>query len=153
MQHGAQRLLHLRRGSGSCRHVKGETYGTKLCFTQLEEPQDAYEWSFVAVPAQREAGVLKRFGRDSDDMAKLRRKAELGKRYLKELRREVVRLAMLADDGLDGGMFAKAAQRLEESELREVSRPRGPGGEPVPGGAAAAARSLPAGEDETVFLV
>ena len=84
--------------------------------------------------------MLKRFGRDSDDMAKLRREAELGKRYLKELRREVVRLAMLADDGLDGGMFAKAAQRLEESELRELeSGPiPGPGGEPVPGGAAAA---------------
>ena len=139
---------------GSCRHVKGETYGTKLCFTQLEEPQDAYEWSFVAVPAQREAGVLKRFGRDSDDMARLRREAELGKRYLKELRREVVRLAMLADDGLDGGMFAKAAQRLEEPELRELKRAyEARVASRFPVEPQLRARSLPAGEDETVFLV
>ena len=38
------------------------------------------------------------------------------------LRREVVRLAMLADDGLDGGVFAKAAQRLEEPELLELRK-------------------------------
>ena len=42
--------------------------------------------------------------------------------YLKELRYEVVRLAMLADDGLDGGVFSKAADRLEEAELLELKR-------------------------------
>ena len=46
-----------------CRHVKGRKYGDQnfLCFTKLEEPKDAYEWSFVAVPAQRNAGVIKGF--------------------------------------------------------------------------------------------
>ena len=107
---------------GSCSHVKGQTYGGKLCYFQLEEPKDAYEWSFVAVPAQREAGVVKRFGRESDELAKLRKEAELGQRYLKELRREVVRLAMLADDHLDGHIFSKAADRLEEPELLELKR-------------------------------
>ena len=43
----------------SCPHRKGETYGGKLCFGELCEPYDAYEWSFVAVPAQRQAGVTK----------------------------------------------------------------------------------------------
>ena len=33
-----------------------------------------------------------------------------------------MRLAMLADDGLDGGVFAKAAERLEEAELLELKR-------------------------------
>ena len=107
---------------GGCSHVKGQTYNGKLCYFQLEEPQDAYEWSFVAVPAQREAGVVKRFGRDSDEIAKLRKEAELGQRYLKELRREVVRLAMMADDQLDGQIFSKAADRLEEQELLELQR-------------------------------
>ena len=107
---------------GGCGHVKGQTYNGKLCYFQLEEPQDAYEWSFVAVPAQREAGVVKRFGRNSDEIAKLRREAEMGQRYLKELRREVVRLAMLADDQLDGHIFSKAADRLEEPELLELKR-------------------------------
>ena len=107
---------------GACSHVKGQTYGGKLCYFQLEGPQDAYEWSFVAVPAQREAGVVKRFGRESDELAKLRKEAELGQRYLKELRREVVRLAMLTDDHLDGQIFSKAVDRLEETELLELQR-------------------------------
>ncbi|MCM1543993.1 MAG: hypothetical protein NC110_01725 [Ruminococcus sp.] len=47
--------------SHECSHIKGKTYGSKLCFGILSEPTDAYEWSFVAVPAQREAGVTKSF--------------------------------------------------------------------------------------------
>jgi DNA-binding ferritin-like protein (Dps family) len=45
----------------SCQHIKGKTYKGKLCYGILEEPNDAYEWSFVAVPAQRNAGVTKSF--------------------------------------------------------------------------------------------
>ncbi len=40
-------------------HLKGEQYDGKLCFGELSEPTDAYEFSFVAVPAQRGAGVTK----------------------------------------------------------------------------------------------
>jgi len=103
--------------SGTCQHVKGETYGGKLCFTELRNPTDAYEWSFVAVPAQRNAGVLKHVKQSNGDLSQLRRQAELGKKYLKQLRQEVVRLAMLSDDNLDGELFAKAAEQLEEPEL------------------------------------
>ena len=102
---------------GGCRHVKGQVYDGKLCFMELREPADAYEWSFVAVPAQRSAGVLKRFGQEDRQLARLREEAALGRKYLAELRREVVRLAMLADDRLDGGVFARAAERMEEPEL------------------------------------
>ena len=42
-----------------CGHVKGRTYDGKLCWGELCEPKDAYEFSFVAVPAQRSAGVIK----------------------------------------------------------------------------------------------
>ena len=77
----------------------------------------------MAVPAQRNAGVLKkRFRQDDGEEFRLRRQAELGDKYLKGLRQEVVRLAMLADDGLDGGVFAAAADRLEEPELLELKR-------------------------------
>nr|WP_325185571.1 hypothetical protein [uncultured Oscillibacter sp.] len=103
--------------SDGCQHVKGQVYGGRLCFAELREPTDAYEWSFVAVPAQRGAGVLKHFGQEDGQLALLRKEAALGRKYLKELRREVVRLAMLADDHLDGGVFARAAERMEEPEL------------------------------------
>lgn len=43
-------------------HIKGETYDGKLCAGVLEEPTDAYEFSFVAVPSQRKAGVIKSAG-------------------------------------------------------------------------------------------
>ena len=44
-----------------CSHIKGRRYKGTLCHGILEEPTDAYEWSFVAVPAQRNAGVTKSF--------------------------------------------------------------------------------------------
>lgn len=37
----------------NCSHIKGKSYGGKLCYAVLSKPKDAYEWSFVAVPAQR----------------------------------------------------------------------------------------------------
>lgn len=46
---------------GKCGHKKGNIYNGKLCFGELIDPIDAYEWSFVAVPAQREAGVIKSY--------------------------------------------------------------------------------------------
>lgn len=107
---------------GTCSHVKGQTYGEQLCFLELQDPTDAYEWSFVAVPAQRNAGVVKRFGPEDGQMQVLRKQAELGRKYLHWLRREVVRLAMLADDGLDGQVFAGVAEKLEEPELLELRK-------------------------------
>ena len=141
-------------GEGCCQHVRGQMYGDRLCFTELREPVDAYEWSFVAVPAQREAGVVKRFGQDGGEAALLRKQAALGRKYLQELRKEVVRLAMLADDGLDGNVLGKAMDRLEEPELLELKR-----GYEVQAGrrfpAAPQLRRKCAEErgDETVFLV
>lgn len=52
--------------SNLCAHVKGRKYKKdniyQICHSILDNPTDAYEWSFVAVPAQREAGVIKSYG-------------------------------------------------------------------------------------------
>lgn len=42
-----------------CNHIKGRAYNGDRCFGELCDPTDAYEFSFVAVPAQRAAGVIK----------------------------------------------------------------------------------------------
>lgn len=42
-----------------CPHIKGKAYGEKICHIILNSPTDAYEFSFVAVPAQKNAGVIK----------------------------------------------------------------------------------------------
>lgn len=48
-----------------CSHVKGRPYQKDgrevLCHAELSQPSDAYEWSFVAVPAQPRAGVSKSY--------------------------------------------------------------------------------------------
>lgn len=45
-----------------CEHVPGKSYEGAACFIRLKDAVDAYELSFVAVPAQREAGVIKSYG-------------------------------------------------------------------------------------------
>lgn len=42
-----------------CQHYKGDIYDGQEMFVKLENINDAYEVSFVAVPAQAEAGVTK----------------------------------------------------------------------------------------------
>lgn len=46
-----------------CEHRRGEEYEGKQCHVVLDGAADAYEVSFVAVPAQRGAGVVKRYER------------------------------------------------------------------------------------------
>ena len=56
---------------GQCDHVKGHVYdgySDIKCHVVLSEPTDAYEWSFVAVPAQREAGVMKQLRAESGEL-------------------------------------------------------------------------------------
>lgn len=53
--------------SEHCEHIKGNVYGGKLCCYLLTDPADAYEWSFVAVPAQKNAGVTKSYTRSKAD--------------------------------------------------------------------------------------
>lgn len=98
---------------GTCGHMKGESYDGQVCCAILQEPVDAYEFSFVAVPAQREAGVLKALGggkRKLKELAEefgvqgeyraLMKEAELGKRYRKELEDNVVRLGLSLELGV-----------------------------------------------------
>ena len=41
-----------------CSHIKGRSYGGKKCVYALEEPLDAYEWSFVAVPMLKKKAMV-----------------------------------------------------------------------------------------------
>ncbi|MCI8680161.1 MAG: hypothetical protein HFF81_05150 [Oscillospiraceae bacterium] len=52
-----------------CEHRPGKSYDGTLCTVELGDPEDAYEVSFVAVPSQREAGVVKRYAGDQEKPA------------------------------------------------------------------------------------
>ena len=98
---------------GACGHSKGEYYDGVLCCAILCEPMDAYEFSFVAVPAQKDAGVLKGMGRKKclkelaeefgaqSEYRALYKEAELGRRYRQELEDNVVRLCLTLELGAE----------------------------------------------------
>ena len=71
-----------------CSHVKGCYYGGKLADVVLDGITDAYEWSFVAVPAQPAAGITKALG--SPDGFGAERKALM--REIESSRAEITRL-------------------------------------------------------------
>lgn len=56
---------------GTCGHRKGAEYDGKPCYVDLLDPVDAYEMSFVAVPAQPGAGVTKQSHENNWTPAKL----------------------------------------------------------------------------------
>ena len=106
-----------------CGHEKGREYGGQLCWADLEGAKDAYEFSFVAVPAQPAAGVVKtaRWG-DAQSAARLEEEAALGRKCMEELRGEVVRLALLADRELSAQAMKSLADKLSHQELEELRK-------------------------------
>ncbi len=71
--------------SPECTHKTGSSVNGKLCHGILTSPTDAYEWSFVAVPAQKNAGVTKSFkkgkGRNSEKYTQLKTPEEIIKSF------------------------------------------------------------------------
>ena len=120
-------------GAKGCIHEKGRTYGDKLCYAELDGALDAYEWSFVAVPAQKNAGVTKKFGADNESLKafvnsdegrafyreyeELCVKARAGDAYRNELAREATRLSLLCDRKLYESL-RKSIEMMEIEELK-----------------------------------
>ena len=117
---------------GSCGHQKGEYYDGQLCCAILKEPMDAYEFSFVAVPAQRDAGVLKalggkrclkeladEFGAQAEYRA-LFKDAQLGRKYRKELEDKVVRLCLALELGAEEPVLRSIVKTAAAEDLQKL---------------------------------
>ena len=118
---------------GSCGHVKGEHYDGQLCVAILKEPMDAYEFSFVAVPAQPNAGVLKalgggnrtlkelaeQFGAQSEYRA-LFKEAQLGREYKKQIGNDVVRLCLSLELGVEEPALRAITEKAGAEELMKL---------------------------------
>lgn len=119
---------------GSCEHRKGMTYDGQICLAVLQDPADAYEFSFVAVPAQREAGVMKKAEGGvcmtlqelvsksgtpdlCDSLHALEREAQFGRDCRSAMLREAVSLGLLLDFGADEAILQKAFSALDSAEL------------------------------------
>ena len=118
---------------GTCGHRKGEYYDGLLCCGILCEPLDAYEFSFVAVPAQKDAGVLKTMGgrkRTLKELAEefgiqaeyrsLFKDAELGRQYRRELETDVVRMCRILDLGADHDVLQNIVKTAAAEDLLKL---------------------------------
>ncbi len=108
-----------------CEHRKGEHYDGKLCYYSLEQARDAYEFSFVAVPAQPAAGVVKGWQPDDPRWEQLEEEAALGRAYQRQLREEVVRLGLLAGLGLEAKTLREMVGVLSHAQLEELKKAYG----------------------------
>ncbi len=99
-----------------CEHQKGKTYGGKLCCYLLSEPTDAYEWSFVAVPAQKNAGVIKSF----NPMHETEKLADMAREYQSELQSEILRCAASVLPEMKSAALEEICGSLSIGMLREM---------------------------------
>lgn len=110
------------RRTGGCPHMQGELYQGMLCHTVLSDITDAYEWSFVAVPAQRQAGVTKQYGgkAESERVAVLQKQLQSQQAQLAaaeaDVRKEIVTLCYLSGQPLQKSLL-QAAERMTLPEL------------------------------------
>jgi len=118
---------------GACGHQKGEYYDGQLCCAILKEPMDAYEFSFVAVPAQPAAGVLKGMGGGHQSLKELAdafgaqneyrmlfRDAQLGRQYRQELEDSVVRLCLALELGAEEPVYRSVMKLAAAEDLMKL---------------------------------
>ncbi len=137
--------------SHSCKHIKGRKYNSQVCHAILSDPTDAYEWSFVAVPAQRNAGVTKSFFKKEEKtltapadiiksldknnnlsdseiqciknyVAELEKLAEDSRVYKKHLTEEIERLALIVLPKVNFKTFLAESENMSCEKLRELKK-------------------------------
>ncbi len=94
-----------------CSHIKG-----KDCYHILRKPTDAYEWSFVAVPAQKKAGTVKNFT-ISEDVEKYKAIAE---KYNNFLRQEIVKLSAVVSPEMSVKSIDNICRSLDTDALETL---------------------------------
>ncbi len=122
---------------GACGHVPGRTYEGGSCVGILKEPRDAYEFSFVAVPAQPQAGVMKAWEGGEEvnlkefveksglealkqELMRLKKLAEYGQARRRTLEADVVRMGVALELGLDRQSMKLLAEELEDDTLEKL---------------------------------
>ncbi|MDD6023684.1 MAG: hypothetical protein PUC06_05520 [Oscillospiraceae bacterium] len=124
---------------GACGHRRGELVQGQTCAVVLSEPRDAYEFSFVAVPAQPMAGVVKHWkggeemelyalveksgsGQAMRELENLKAMAAFGEERRESLRKEAVRMGVALKLGPDRSELEKMAAALEPQVLEKLCR-------------------------------
>lgn len=131
--------------SSHCEHAKGNIYSGVHCHHLLINPTDAYEWSFVAVPAQKNAGVTKSCGESisntplyekiykSDkpvnlslsEIKSLRKHIEAleglsryGSEYAEDIKKRIIKNAGISQPEMDLSVLEKVCESMSITELK-----------------------------------
>lgn len=100
-------------GREKCNHRTLKYYGGKKAHTVLDDVEDAYEWSFVAVPAQREAGVVKHFEtKNGEDKANSLALEIIGK--------DINRICAASGDTVSAEIFRKTADTMSIEDMADL---------------------------------
>lgn len=133
-----------------CEHKKGKIYSVGnqkvLCHSILENPIDAYEWSFVAVPTQVSAGVIKessngklqneleiidkiklesskKGNKNFEKLIKnLEDKVKIGQNYIDEMKDEVFKFLSFAEPQIERKVIKKMTDSLDFDELKNFRK-------------------------------
>lgn len=107
-----------------CSHVKGRTYGGKLCYSVINDISDAYEWSFVAVPAQVNAGITKKFSEFERNQAVSHQENQIADEVTKGLKEDIVKF-MFLKSGADYSVISDAVSKMSMEELLSLRKELG----------------------------
>ena len=135
-------------GETECEHSAGRSYSGKSCHKILEGATDAYEWSFVAVPAQKNAGVTKSYKKEKnmegilkalkeqkqlnlsgkeaqklyEYISRLEKDGELAKRYREELDSKAKKYFALTLPSLDEAGVEEILNSLDTETAEKLCR-------------------------------
>lgn len=136
-------------GKDTCGHKKGQNYDGEICHRVFESVSDAYECSFVAVPAQRAAGVTKHFKAEevtgvqdilkslnenkevfiseknveklSGYIKELEEKSAWGEEYRSQLCRDVMKFSAISQPDMPREVIKSAIKGLSVNELKSMA--------------------------------
>lgn len=106
-------------GCERCAHTVGKTYGGRTAHRILDDITDAYEWSFVAVPAQVNAGVTKKFSGGSTESQPVSGDIDEAQ---EELRRDIRKLAYFNGGHSAADITSAAARTMNTSQLINLKK-------------------------------
>ncbi len=128
-------------GGENCSHIRGRKYDGVTCVKLLSGAADAYEFSFVAVPAQRNAGVTKNFSEGDErcmmeklksigegecitlsfeEAEELKKELSWGESYRNSLLSNVRKYSRLLQPQLGADVLEAMTKSLDVEKLREL---------------------------------
>ncbi len=136
----------------SCSHINGSFYKNNICYSILNNITDGYEWSFVAVPSQINAGVVKSFDssnyssnnissiiksiKDSSQSTlsssqtsslikyidNIQHIADIGLKHCDSIKSDIIRLAFLNKSTLNSSILKQILEKLSFDQLIEFKK-------------------------------